>query len=561
MASYTVGSRPIARGVRKINEQLVQDGRAFIITEEDEGSYSWEDIPYGSIKVDSKKGLMFVKIQGQSDWIPAPIVRDKAYDADGNLVDNSHNGYTVSIAKDAIVMREIYTITEINQSTKKFRYKNEYDQTFTGDISERGFHFEIHKGHYPPGRNMIEVIVDDCLYRSASSGGLIEQSEKKFILTEPPVVGMELTVKYIKLIRIGNPYPRLFLRRGGYDAILGIDSNGEPEDAEVGDMWLDFTGDIEKPDYYLGESLANRETIPWNRIRGYPATVDAAIACGLMTDVGKKVHDHDVNTLSGQLKLFTRVKETLVDRALWAKNAENAYKLDERDVGYSSGQIPYVGPNGKLPSSILPEVKMPDIPDPLDDASQIRYIDGWSVKRALDWIKDYLNNLKATQISTKWGINVEESLQYLLDHLGIQPGDLVMPDTSGLGVPRGVIVPYNGTTAPDGWAICDGTNGTPDLRDRFLVGGGWTYTFGEYKSAGLPNITGTFNPADFVDDRYPPECDGAFGYFKNGKSDAEDGGNNRGYAMTFDASKSNPIYGKSNTVMPHSWVCTFIMKL
>jgi microcystin-dependent protein len=35
-------------------------------------------------------------------------------------------------------------------------------------------------------------------------------------------------------------------------------------------------------------------------------------------------------------------------------------------------------------------------------------------------------------------------------------------------LPRGIIVAYNGETAPAGWALCDGTNGTPDLRGRFI---------------------------------------------------------------------------------------------
>ena len=34
----------------------------------------------------------------------------------------------------------------------------------------------------------------------------------------------------------------------------------------------------------------------------------------------------------------------------------------------------------------------------------------------------------------------------------------------------GDIIPFAGTSAPSGWAICDGTNGTPDLRGFFLVG-------------------------------------------------------------------------------------------
>lgn len=38
------------------------------------------------------------------------------------------------------------------------------------------------------------------------------------------------------------------------------------------------------------------------------------------------------------------------------------------------------------------------------------------------------------------------------------------------GFPIGAIIPFYGTSAPDGWALCDGTGGTPDLRDRFVVG-------------------------------------------------------------------------------------------
>ena len=45
------------------------------------------------------------------------------------------------------------------------------------------------------------------------------------------------------------------------------------------------------------------------------------------------------------------------------------------------------------------------------------------------------------------------------------------------GVPTGVITLWSGSIAsiPSGWLLCDGTLGTPNLRDRFVVGAGTTY--------------------------------------------------------------------------------------
>lgn len=45
------------------------------------------------------------------------------------------------------------------------------------------------------------------------------------------------------------------------------------------------------------------------------------------------------------------------------------------------------------------------------------------------------------------------------------------------GIPVGVITMWSGSIAsiPAGWALCNGTSGTPDLRDRFIVGAGSTY--------------------------------------------------------------------------------------
>ena len=39
------------------------------------------------------------------------------------------------------------------------------------------------------------------------------------------------------------------------------------------------------------------------------------------------------------------------------------------------------------------------------------------------------------------------------------------------GIPSGIIIVWSGTLAdvPDGWALCNGQNGTPDLRGKFIL--------------------------------------------------------------------------------------------
>lgn len=47
-------------------------------------------------------------------------------------------------------------------------------------------------------------------------------------------------------------------------------------------------------------------------------------------------------------------------------------------------------------------------------------------------------------------------------------------------LPAGIILLWSGSVVsiPAGWALCNGANGTPDLRDRFVVGAGSTYAVG-----------------------------------------------------------------------------------
>jgi microcystin-dependent protein len=41
-----------------------------------------------------------------------------------------------------------------------------------------------------------------------------------------------------------------------------------------------------------------------------------------------------------------------------------------------------------------------------------------------------------------------------------------------IGFFKGIIVMWSGTNIPTGWVLCDGSNNTPDLRGRFVLGSG-----------------------------------------------------------------------------------------
>jgi len=51
---------------------------------------------------------------------------------------------------------------------------------------------------------------------------------------------------------------------------------------------------------------------------------------------------------------------------------------------------------------------------------------------------------------------------------------------SAATVPTGLIAIWSGATGsiPSGWTLCNGSNGTPDLRNSFIIGAGSTYAVG-----------------------------------------------------------------------------------
>ena len=102
---------------------------------------------------------------------------------------------------------------------------------------------------------------------------------------------------------------------------------------------------------------------------------------------------------------------------------------------------------------------------------------------------------------------------------------------------RGMIVSWCGelNKIPRNWAVCDGTNGTPDLRNRFIIGAGQDIKFGDIggnssiqlQKANLPPIGGGYFSCDSHHGAYHHSTNGIIKFTgsysvstKNGKDDS-----------------------------------------
>ena len=149
-------------------------------------------------------------------------------------------------------------------------------------------------------------------------------------------------------------------------------------------------------------------------------------------------------------------------------------------------------------------------------------------------------------------------------------------------VPPGTLIHYAGRTVPSGWLICNGANvsrkdyaalfaaigttygagdgsttfGLPNLNGRFLEGTTSTSEVGTYKSAGLPNITGSFTSHGNT---------GAMqttGAFTNGGTGvhSNSGGASDGRHVYMDANRCSYVYGGTGTVQPAALLTLVLIK-
>ena len=128
------------------------------------------------------------------------------------------------------------------------------------------------------------------------------------------------------------------------------------------------------------------------------------------------------------------------------------------------------------------------------------------------------------------------------DDVTIQTLDDIYPilqnaPESAPAVPTGAILLWSGSTGsvPSGWLLCDGTNGTPDLRDRFIIGAGNTYAVNATGgTADSVVVSHTHTATSVVTDPTHSHMSNANGAYNGGGAGAAMGtsGNSPGYATT-----------------------------
>lgn len=147
-------------------------------------------------------------------------------------------------------------------------------------------------------------------------------------------------------------------------------------------------------------------------------------------------------------------------------------------------------------------------------------------------------------------------------------------------IPPGLIQMYSGSVAPKGWVICDGNNGTPDLRDKFIVmqGSKFTGSGNGNTSTGGATVTGQvavgstsltekqlpMHTHELLIARVPTPAISGDGYLAGGfypstaRSNATGGGQGHTHSATFSSSSSHT---HTFDVSPPYYALLLIMKL
>lgn len=142
-------------------------------------------------------------------------------------------------------------------------------------------------------------------------------------------------------------------------------------------------------------------------------------------------------------------------------------------------------------------------------------------------------------------------------------------------LPSGLIAIWKGSTStiPTGWVLCDGSNGTPDLRDKFVLGAGNSYGVGDTGGEETHTLTVDEIPNHTHDATYgirttllnssSTKIDGAGSYTNRSEYvySANNSSKHYAYEFKYDSLVASAGGGQAHNNMPPYYALCYIMKI
>lgn len=128
-------------------------------------------------------------------------------------------------------------------------------------------------------------------------------------------------------------------------------------------------------------------------------------------------------------------------------------------------------------------------------------------------------------------------------------------------IPRGLIAIWSGSAddVPKGWHLCDGEDGTPDLRGRFVLGASEEHEVGE--DGGEETVTLTVDQMPSHNHRADVEIGSNAALNKSGTSSARFAQALSGSGKTYESNVASNGSSKPHNNMPPYYVLCYIMKV
>ena len=166
-------------------------------------------------------------------------------------------------------------------------------------------------------------------------------------------------------------------------------------------------------------------------------------------------------------------------------------------------------------------------------------------------LQAYYNGNKVMTVKSNGNVGIGESnptKKLEVDGEIKVSGNVTAAKFVGQGIaPVGSVVMWSGSIAsiPSGWALCDGNNGTPDLKNQFLIGAGNAYSAGSTGGSNRVTLTKNQMPSH----SHSGTTNSAGGHTHHVVRDQIDNNGNTSIAWKSDDGNYEEynIYGHSNT--------------